>query len=283
MERFKRIRVFLEGLSKAAILALGLAILIAIWLLDRTLSFREALLLLCTVPVLLVARFSGLAPSLLVSAAAGAGWFLSDLVQKPAEASAEQHLWNALVRTAIFALLSVLEVSRERLLRKERVCSKSDSLTGIDNGRGFRERASAEIARSARTGARLTAAYLDLDDFKACNDRSGHSAGDGILCAVAGVLKAATRESDAVARIGGDEFALLLTDAGREEAEAVLGRLREDLEHLAAKANWPIGFSIGAVAFARPPESVDALLHAADRAMYGAKSAGKGCTLFMDA
>jgi diguanylate cyclase (GGDEF)-like protein len=282
MEGLKRIRAFLERLSRPVIFALGLAILVAIWLLDRTLSFRETLLLLCTVPVLLVARFSGLVPSLLVSAAAGAGWLLSDLFQTPFETSADLHLWNALVRTAIFALLAVLEVSRERLLRKERVCSKSDSLTGIDNGRGFRERASAEIARAGRTGAPLTAAYLDLDDFKACNDRSGHSAGDGILCAVAGVLKAVTRESDAVARIGGDEFALLLTDAGHQESEAVLGRLREDLEFLATKANWPIGFSIGAVVFARPPESVDALLHAADRAMYRAKIAGKGCTVVLE-
>jgi diguanylate cyclase (GGDEF)-like protein len=270
-------------LSKPEILALGLAILVAIWLVDWTLSLRETLVLLCTVPVLLVARFAGLAPSLLVSITAGAGWLLSDFCRNPFELGPESHLWNALVRTAIFALLAFLEVSRERLLRQERVYSKSDSLTGIDNGRGFRLRASAEIARAGRTGARLTAAYLDLDDFKACNDRSGHSAGDGILCAVSGVLKAVTRESDAVARIGGDEFALLLTDAGREEAEAVLGRLREDLEFLATKAGWPIGFSIGAVSFARAPESVDALLHAADRAMYGAKAAGKGCTVFMDA
>ena len=83
MEGLKRIRAFLEGLSRPVILTLGLAILAAIWFLDRTLSFRETLLLLCTVPVLLVARFSGLVPSLLVSAAAGAGWFLSDHFQKP--------------------------------------------------------------------------------------------------------------------------------------------------------------------------------------------------------
>jgi diguanylate cyclase (GGDEF)-like protein len=282
MEGLNRIRTFLEGLSKPVVLALGLVILSAVWLLDWTMPLREALLLLCTVPVLVVARFAGLGPSLLVAGAAGAGWLLSDLFEKPFEASAEQHLWNALVRTGIFSLLAVLEVSRERLLRKERVYSRTDSLTGIDNGRGFRQRAAAEIARSGRTGGLLTAAYLDLDDFKACNDGRGHSAGDGILCAVAGVLKADTRESDAVARIGGDEFALLLTDAGRQEAEAVIGRVRGDLEFLATKAGWPIGFSIGAVAFARPPESVDALLHAADRAMYRAKTAGKGCTVFLE-
>lgn len=278
----RRFRVVMEGLSRPAVLAIGLAILGAIWALDWAMSLQEVLLLLCTVPILVVARFAGLGPSLLVAAAAGAGWLMSDLLRTSWEGRMKYLLLNAFIRTAIFALLALLEVSRERLLRRERIYSGTDSLTGIDNSRSFRQRAAAELARAGRTGACFTAAYLDLDDFKASNDLNGHSAGDGILCAVAGVLKAATRESDTVARMGGDEFALLLTDAGRQEAEGVLRRLREDLEFLAEKAGWSIGFSIGAVVYTRAPESVDVLLHAADQAMYQAKAAGKGCTIFVE-
>ncbi len=193
----------MEQRSRVQVLALGWGLLLAIWVLDRVVPLQTALLLFYMLPVFLVSTFAGLGPGLLTALLAAGGWYLSDSLRGVTGEGTEHHLWDALIRLAVFTLLAGLEASREHLLRRERVFSRTDSLTGVDNGRGFRQRAEAEIARADRTGAPFTAAFLDLDDFKECNDRNGHSAGDGILCAVAGVLKASTRPVDAVARIGG--------------------------------------------------------------------------------
>ena len=272
----------MERRSRSQVLALGWGLLLAIWVLDRVVPLQTALLLFYMLPVFLVSTFAGLGPGLCTALLADGGWFLSDSLWAAPGESTERHLLDALIRLAVFTLLAGLEASREHLLRRERVFSRTDSLTGVDNGRGFRQRAEAEIARADRTGAPFTAAFLDLDDFKACNDRNGHSAGDGILCAVAGVLKASTRPVDAVARIGGDEFALLLPETGKAEAEMVLDRLRADLTFIGERAGWPIGFSLGAVAFTRPPATVDVLLRQADLAMYEAKRGGKGRTVYLE-
>jgi len=275
----KRSRLFFEKLSPGALSVLGVGSLVLLGLLDHLLGAGGALLIFSAVPVMVGAMYGGLRPGLLLALAAGGAWLLTDWL---ADLSATRGhlLLDFAARTAALLLLAALESARERALRKEWGRSHTDPLTGADNSRAFREKAWAEIARMGRHGKPMTVAYLDLDNFKASNDRYGHSAGDGLLVAVAAVLRATTRSTDTVARIGGDEFAVLLPESGRPEAEATLIRVRDELDHIVEKGKWPTGFSIGAVTFATPPPSVDALLHEADQVMYAAKTAGKGRTLF---
>jgi diguanylate cyclase (GGDEF)-like protein len=122
----------------------------------------------------------------------------------------------------------------------------------------------------------LTAAYLDLDNFKEVNDRLGHAAGDALLHDVAATLHTHTRATDLVARLGGDEFALLFPDTEAAGAATLLGRLHATLLQEMAGKGWPTTCSMGAATFFQAPRDVDVMLRRVDALMYSAKRGGKG-------
>ncbi len=152
-----------------------------------------------------------------------------------------------------------------------------DSLTGLANRALFRDRVEHALARSAR-GERIAVLFLDLDNFKAVNDTLGHGEGDRLLAAIGARLKRAARDGDTVARIGGDEFAILLE--GVDQLEGVISVVQRVNDALHAPVplegrEVTVTASIG-VAHARGDEPVDELLRNADVAMYKAKDDGKG-------
>lgn len=150
-----------------------------------------------------------------------------------------------------------------------------DPLTGLANQVLFRERIEAELVE--RDDRPCAVMFVDLDGFKAVNDGFGHSAGDILLVEVARRLDAIVRSTDTVARIGGDEFAVLLTNL--EAVESAIDIARRLLESLASpvavgRHEVAIGASIG-IAVSQPDSTYDILLHDADLAMYSAKSSGR--------
>jgi diguanylate cyclase (GGDEF)-like protein len=152
-----------------------------------------------------------------------------------------------------------------------------DSLTGLANRALFRDRAEHALSRWVR-GDRVAVVLLDLDDFKAVNDTMGHGEGDRLLEIVAERLRMATRGCDTIARIGGDEFAVLLEGVPTlDDAMMVVERIMESLRPPIAlqSREVTVSASIG-VAYARGEENVDELLRNADVAMYRAKDEGKG-------
>ena len=160
--------------------------------------------------------------------------------------------------------------------------SKTDSLTGAANVRGFRERAQGEIDRSLRYGHAITLAYLDVDDFKAINDKFGHSMGDEVLTRIAELTLLKIRKTDVLGRLGGDEFAILFPQTESESAEVVLNRIRESLSEEMRVRGWTVTVSGGAVTFKAPPGSVDEMIKKADDLMYEAKNGGKKQLGFCD-
>ena len=154
-----------------------------------------------------------------------------------------------------------------------------DALTGLVNRREF-ERRLQESIEVARTGAQThVLCYLDLDRFKAVNDTSGHMAGDNMLREVAALVKDAVRDSDTVARIGGDEFAMLLVGCPLEKAiqitDDVSSAIR-DYRFVWKDKIFSIGVSIGLVEIGRESSSIEDVMSAADSACYVAKSRGQG-------
>jgi diguanylate cyclase (GGDEF)-like protein len=131
-----------------------------------------------------------------------------------------------------------------------------------------------EIERSRRFGRPLTLAYLDIDHFKEINDRAGHAAGDRVLVGLASVAQASIRSIDTVARIGGDEFVVLMPETGADTALPLIDRLRDACSRAMRVGDRPITCSIGLASFQRPPVSVDQMLAAADELMYEAKAGG---------
>ena len=116
---------------------------------------------------------------------------------------------------------------------------------------------------------------IDLDGFKAVNDRHGHATGDAVLAGAAERLRSRLRTSDLLARLGGDEFAALLPAAGRDEAEHVAQIAVEVVRELSPEHGPPVTASVGAAVVADPEPTADGVKREADRAMYAAKRAGR--------
>ena len=152
--------------------------------------------------------------------------------------------------------------------------AQSDALTGLANRALFLRRVEASLARPS---GMATVLFLDLDDFKAINDRAGHAAGDAVLVAAAGRIEAAVRPADVAARLGGDEFAVLLEDVDDHHGEQVAGRVLDLFAEpvtVEGETTW-VRSSVGIATAAAGSLAADELLRQADIAMYRAKEAGK--------
>lgn len=157
-----------------------------------------------------------------------------------------------------------------------------DSLTGLPNRNMFSLKLSELHSYSERESLSYTLALIDLDRFKQVNDSLGHNAGDELLRQVAGRFKRVIRQYDIVARIGGDEFILLLPDAKIEESGVILERIYNELirEYSILGESVVIGASIGAVFYPEHKDKNTELTYKADCAMYVAKEAGGGIVFF---
>jgi diguanylate cyclase (GGDEF)-like protein len=160
-------------------------------------------------------------------------------------------------------------------LEREHQLSSTDPLTGIGNHRAFEDAVRREIARGERRAAPLSLVYIDLDRFKELNDSRGHPVGDALLRIVGGALEASVRTVDSAARVGGDEFAVLLPDTGPEACRQVVTRIRDRLRSSTREAGFWNTFSVGAVTFERPPGDAASAVAAVDRAMYQVKRSGR--------
>ncbi len=152
-----------------------------------------------------------------------------------------------------------------------------DAMTGLPNRIMFDDRLSQAIAQAERRGSIFAIIYIDLDRFKPVNDRLGHDAGDAALSSVAQRLLAEVRKGDTVARIGGDEFAIILLDLSRDrnDADHIKEKIRAAIAQpiLYGDQVFEIGASLGIAFFPQDGDQAETLLCAADRAMYRDKNA----------
>ena len=159
------------------------------------------------------------------------------------------------------------------------VLQGQDALTGLANRRGFDQAMAMEVERSSRFKTPLTLCIMDLDNFKAVNDIYGHPCGDDVLKAVASILLTEMRMIDTAARIGGEEFALLLPGTGQARALKLLERVQaviQDTRIICGDTQFTMTMSMGVASYRGKltPDPVK-LLAEADKALYRAKRAGK--------
>jgi diguanylate cyclase (GGDEF)-like protein/PAS domain S-box-containing protein len=197
-----------------------------------------------------------------VTALKDAEAMLADLLASEQEAHAEAERMRGLLD------------ERNRMLAEQ---ARTDALTGLANRVAFGEHLAATLERSRRDGTAAALLYLDLDGFKAINDEHGHAAGDQLLAALAGRLLSIARKTDVVARLGGDEFVVLLgglpADGATPVADGVAGRIHRSIGRpfQLATASVVVSTSIGVAFYPADTADGEALLAAADAAMYASK------------
>jgi two-component system, cell cycle response regulator len=166
-------------------------------------------------------------------------------------------------------------VENARRFREARQLADLDALTGLHNRRYFHETLDREVARASRYGRSLALLVLDLDDFKAVNDRIGHLAGDAVLAGAAERVRDVVRSADIACRVGGDEFAVILPESNLADADQLYRRIHD------AVSARPIGQAghvhlSGGVAELRTEDDAASFFERADEALYRAKNSGKG-------
>lgn len=180
---------------------------------------------------------------------------------------------------SVIAQQAAVVIRAAQLHEEARRLAITDPLTGLHNRRHFMDKLEEHLRRARRYGERLALILVDSDYLKTVNDRHGHLSGDRALQAVAEVLRNTLRDTDELARIGGDEFAALLLESGEARARAVADRLREGVHDLQLLSDdgQPLGITVSAGISLFPDQGSDgkALLREADLALYRAKDAGR--------
>ncbi len=173
---------------------------------------------------------------------------------------------------------AAIALSNARLVERLERQAAEDPLTGLTNQRAFHLECEREFSRILRAGGEVSLVMLDLDHFKAINDEHGHPYGDQVLIAVADALRVAVRVHDTVARLGGEEFAILLPDADADAAYIFAERARDAIARIPV-ARTPLSCSAGAATATSGSASPRELLERADHALYEAKRLGRDRTI----
>ena len=172
----------------------------------------------------------------------------------------------------------MIRIKHVRLQERLRKMSITDELTGLPNRRGFFVLAEQQLRSAQRSRWSLVLLFADLDDFKTINDTLGHQAGDEALCSMADLFRRSYRDSDIIARMGGDEFAILLVNPTDSGVKAAQDRLQQNLDQFNARENgaYQLKVSIGMAEFEPTGQSsIDALMRLADERMYAEKERSK--------
>lgn len=243
------------------------------------------LLVLVVWPVVLIflAGYAGFRAAVLLTALMTAGYLVAVALAHPTEVRPEVEAILAVVFfiTNLFAAIVLGRIRRQRLAlaaaRAELArLVYTDPLTGLPNRRHFTERFEVEVARVGRYGGSFTLGVLDCDEFKAYNDRHGHPAGDDALRELGILLREQLRATDSVARLGGEEFAVLMVGADPAMAAMVAERLRARIAgHVFGATGDSLTVSIGLASAPEDARTPDLLFFLADQALYAAKAQGR--------
>jgi len=262
------------------ILALALCALAGVGFIDVVTGYEISVALFYLVPVGIAAWYAGRGAGTLLAALSCMVWYFADAGSGHPYTHSLIPVWNALVRFGFFLITALLLVSLRQRLAAERLQARTDALTGLLNSRAFMERLEYTLALAGRSGNPLTLAYIDVDNFKGINDQYGHSEGDRVLRAFGQAMAECTRRADTAARIGGDEFALLLTNMEAKGAAEAISKLTRRLQESLRAGGKPVTCSIGAVTFKKLPANADEAMKVADALMYEVKRKARNDVAF---
>lgn len=271
---------YLSERSRTQIVLLALLLVAIVTFIDLWTGNELSLSIFYTIPIGIGSWYAGRRLGLFLCCLCSLTWFVIDDLAGNQYSHTGIKIWKAGVRFAYFVIISRLLSQLRFALDAQAGLARRDGLTGILNSRGFTEESESLFKLAARNGRAMTLGYLDLDGFKNINDSFGHSTGDQVICAIAAALEQHMRGSDRCARVGGDEFAILLPETDLEGARVFFTGLKARLVELTAQRGWPVGFSIGVVILDPPVMDIDDAIRQADELMYQVKRTGKNNILF---
>jgi diguanylate cyclase (GGDEF)-like protein len=258
-----------------SILAASIILIFLMGLLRYLTGPEYAFSILFFIPIVVACWFVGEIPGYFIAVASAVSWFVADMAMMDTFSKASIPIINESLRLVVFVsgvhLLSILKSS----LQVEKELALTDPLTGIYNRRGFHQHATLELERFRRNQTPFSVLLIDIDNFKSINDGYGHDIGDKLLVEVAKSVTANIRSIDIYARMGGDEFVLLLSESGRNSPFVAAKKIHRVLTDSMEKKGWPVTFSMGAVICNNAPGNTKELIKVADKAMYTAKKKGK--------
>ncbi|MBK8534197.1 MAG: GGDEF domain-containing protein [Candidatus Competibacteraceae bacterium] len=232
-------------------------------------------------PVAIAAWFSNKNTAIAISLFSAVTWLAVDYFLNRIHPNLLIYSWNYLSRFILLIIIVLLLRTLKILLLEKHDLSREDPITKSLNLRAFREIAEVEVSRAIRYGYALSLAYIDVDNFKAINDTRGHDAGNKLLCAVVDAIRENLRDSDIVARVGGDEFVLLLPVTDQISAQIVIAKIQNHLMSIMDKNDWPVTFSFGVLTCIENIPAIDRIIAMADHLMYSVKKGSKNGAKFM--
>ncbi len=209
------------------------------------------------------------------------GSFISSLLANPYRfvlrpySNPTYYYWDLFLEFIYLLMMSLMFSALKARFNAEREMARIDSLTGALNRRALLELATYEIAQCSRHLRPLSIAFIDLDNFKTVNDQMGHAEGDKVLCEVAASTGKTLRKVDTIARVGGDEFVVMLPETDDKSAADAIGKVRKNLLASMARNGWPVTFSVGLITHETPPDSAEDMICQVDRLMYSIKNTHK--------
>lgn len=265
----------LKTLSPAAVHVLVIAGLVIVAFIDYITGIEIRIFPLYYLPLMLAAWRLPRGVTITYAVSAAVIWALVMYVSGREYSTGVFWLINLLTQGSAFLLVSILVNKLNAVIERERKLSHTDLLTGLPNRRDFFEKSRLAVARCRLSMKPVTVGYIDLDNFKRANDTLGHEHGDELLQTVADTFRHCLRSGDICARMGGDEFVVLLPETDFEHAGPILERIREELADNKEFSRSGVTASIGAITYSSAPQLVDDMIAGADEMMYRVKGGSK--------
>ena len=277
------LRIFdqrLDQLGGSKLLALATCGTLLIGWLDYSTGYELSMSVFYLGPVALAAWYGRRWTGIAVAIFSSVSWYFVDSAAGHQYSYPGIAVWNALVRLGSYIVISLLLTALRESLRCQQHLASVDALTGLYGRRVFEIRLQHDLALGQRRRSALTLAYVDLDDFKAVNDTYGHPGGDAVLRLIGQVLQSSVRETDTAARIGGDEFAVIMPDADSPEAQQIVSRMTHALHTALEASGYAVTCSAGVVTFPESATTPKDAQASADALMYQVKHNGKRAVAF---
>lgn len=245
---------------------------------DLTTGYEFSLAVLYLLPVFIAAWFDNKTVTALTIFASVLTWLYADFGSGHVYHNSIVPYWNASVRMTFFSIVALLLFKVRESLTTMTLMAMQDDLTSLNNSRAFDLEYQQIRKNKSHLDQKIAIGIIDLDGFKHVNDRLGHSKGDNVLIEFAQLLKNSTRSTDTVARMGGDEFVVILKNTDWTGANDYAERLRRVFANSGLRERFGVDFSMGMSLFDNLPANLDDAKHQADQLMYHSKMLGKSQT-----